>query len=197
MLAVSLASFADYQQRRAWTWEHMALTRARSLYGSAEGRAALQRVIDDTLRMERDPTKVTADAAAMRAEIAAHKAAKGPFDIKLGDGGLVDLEFAVHTLQLRHRIGLRPRLEEALAELAGAGLVPTDIDTALRLLTRMLVTLRLVSPDSAEPPAASRDLVARACGLPDWKALLAAHADARHSIAELWRGVASLETGTC
>jgi len=191
LIAVSLPSFADYQRERAWTWEHMALTRARPLYGSPKGRAALQEVILETLRLPRDPAKVTADAAAMRAEMSAHKPAKGPFDIKLGEGGLVDLEFAVHTLQLRHRVGLHARLEEALADLAAAGLVSAEIDPALRLLTRILVIFRLVSPSSAEPPTASRALVARACGLADWDALLAAHDEARQRVLTLWRQVAA------
>jgi glutamate-ammonia-ligase adenylyltransferase len=193
LLAISLPSFAEYQQERAWTWEHMALTRARPVYGSPEARASLARIVEATLAMPRDPMKVTADAAKMRADIAASKPPGGPFDIKLGDGGLVDLEFAVHTLQLRHRVGLSPRLEEALAALAAEGLVSDGIDPALRLLTRMLVTFRLVSPSSAEPPPASRGLVAKACGAADWAALLAAHDEARQRVFELWREVASFE----
>jgi glutamate-ammonia-ligase adenylyltransferase len=194
LIAVSLPSFIDYQRERAWTWEHMALTRARPLYGSAEGRAALQRAVDETLRLPRDPAKVTADAVKMRSEMRAHKPPSGSFDIKLGDGGLVDLEFAVQTLQLRHRIGLHPRLEDALADLNAAGLAPAEIDPALRLLTRMLVIFRLVSPSSAEPPEASRELVARACGMADWDTLLAAHDAARQRVHALWRDVAATET---
>jgi glutamate-ammonia-ligase adenylyltransferase len=57
----------------------------------------------------------------------------------------------------------------------------------------MLVTLRLVSPESSEPAVASRDLVAHACGLPDWQSLLAAYDDARQTIGLLWREVASSE----
>jgi glutamate-ammonia-ligase adenylyltransferase len=125
----------------------------------------------------------------MRADIARHKRPSGAFDIKLGPGGLVDLEFAVHTLQLRHGIGLDPHLEVALAALHEAGLVGADIDPALRLLTSILVMFRLVSPDSAEPPEATRPLVARACGLPDWNALLAAHDAARQRVSALWAQV--------
>ena len=75
--------------------------------------------------------------------------------------------------------------------LVGETLIPPDIVPAHRLLTRMLVTLRLVSPTSAEPPAPSRPLVARACGMEDWDSLLAAHDAARHRIFELWRDVAA------
>jgi glutamate-ammonia-ligase adenylyltransferase len=186
MLAVSLEGFERYQREQAWTWEHMALLRARPLYGSEAGRAALQAVIGETLRRPRDPAAVTADAVRMRRDIARHKPPSGPFDIKRGPGGLIDLEFAVHTLQLRHGIGLHPHLEVAIAELREAGLVPDDTDPHLRLLTRMLVMFRLVSPTSAEPPEATRPLVAEACGLAGWEALLEAHGKARQRVARLW-----------
>jgi glutamate-ammonia-ligase adenylyltransferase len=169
----------------------MALTRARPVFGSEEGRTSLQRVLDGALLMPRDPAKLIADAARMRADMAAHKPANGPFDIKLGDGGLVDLEFAVHTLQLRYRVGLVPQLGRALDLLIAEGLLPASIADAHRLLTRMLVTLRLVSPTSAEPPPASRPLVARACGVADWDSLLAAHDAARHRVFQTWRDVAA------
>jgi len=195
MLAVSVESFERYQSEHAWTWEHMALLRARPLFGSEEARTELGRIIDTVLRQPRDPARLTADAVRMRADIARHKPPAGPLDIKHGPGGLIDLEFAVHTLQLRHRLGLFPRLEVALAELAEAGLVSSGIDPALRLLTRMLVMFRLVSPSTAEPPEATRPLVSRACGLADWDELLAAHDQARQRIKELWRGVSTGEGG--
>jgi [glutamine synthetase] adenylyltransferase / [glutamine synthetase]-adenylyl-L-tyrosine phosphorylase len=191
MLAVSLDSFERYQSEQAWTWEHMALTRARPLYGSPEGKAALQRVIDATLGQARDPAALVADAVRMRSDMIAHRRPAGPFDLKLGPGGLVDLEFAVHVLQLKHRIGLHPHLEVALAALEKAGLVSAEIDPALRLLTRMLVVFRLVSPASTEPPRATLSLVAAACGHADWNALLAAHDAARQRVGELWRTVAA------
>jgi glutamate-ammonia-ligase adenylyltransferase len=189
MLAVTVDTFRHYQEAQAWTWEHMALLRARPIFGSAKARAELGDAIRSVLERPRDPAKLTADAVQMRADIARHKPPRGPLDIKHGPGGLIDLEFAVHVLQLRHRLGLQPRLEVALAELEAAGFVTADIDPALRLLTRMLVMIRLVSPNAEEPPAATRPLVARACGLPDWDELLAAHAQARQRIRELWRSV--------
>ena len=186
LLAISLESFADYQRTKAWTFEHMALTRARPVYGSEADKAALAAIVGEVLRIERDPARVAADAERMRLEIARHKQPRGPFDIKLGPGGLVDLEFAIHTLQLSHRIGLVPRLPAAIAALIEAGLAPPELAGAHRLLVHMLITLRLVSPDSAEPPAASRVLVARACGTASWEELLAAHAEARQIVRDLW-----------
>ncbi|HEX9933193.1 MAG TPA: glutamine-synthetase adenylyltransferase, partial [Allosphingosinicella sp.] len=189
LLAISIESFERYQKEQAWTWEHMALTRARPVYGSATARAALRETILGALRKSRDPQALVADAVKMRADIALHKPASGPLDVKLVSGGLVDLEFAVHTLQLRHGIGLDPHLEVALAELAGAGLVSEEIDPALRLLTRMLVMFRLVAPGSEPPPPATRPLVAEACGRADWDALLAAADEARQRVSALWREV--------
>jgi glutamate-ammonia-ligase adenylyltransferase len=191
MLSVSLETFERYQKEQAWTWEHMALLRARPVYGPAEAREALRAIVEETLRRPRDDSALTAEAVRMRSEIASHKPPRGPLDVKLGPGGLVDLEFAVHTLQLRHCIGLDPHLEVALSQLQAAGLVPPEIDPALRLFTAMLVMFRLVSPTTAEPPEATRPLVARACGHEDWNALLAAHDEARQRVAELWLQVAS------
>ena len=125
----------------------------------------------------------------MRADMARHKPPSGLLDIKLGAGGLVDLEFAVHTLQLVHGEGLDPRLEYAIAGLAGAGLIDAAFDADLRLLSRMLVVMRLVAPESNEPQEQSQALVATLCGYGDWDSLLAAHDEARQRIARLWQSV--------
>jgi glutamate-ammonia-ligase adenylyltransferase len=122
----------------------------------------------------------------MRADMEVHKKPAGPLDIKLGPGGLVDLEFAVHTLQLIHRLGFDPRLEVAIGALANAGLVDAMADPDLRLLSRILVTSRLVAPGGGVPDVESRALVAEVCGHADWDGLLAAHDAARQRIALLW-----------
>jgi len=189
MMAVRLDAFLAYQQAEAWTWEHMALLRARPVHGSEAGRAKLGAAIHMVLAAKHDAAKVRADAAAMRADMAKHKPPSGPLDIKLGEGGLVDLEFAVHVLQLAHGIGFDPRLEQAIAALVEAGHLDMQADTDLRLLSRILVTMRLVAPDGSVPPAESRPLVAEVCGYPDWDALLAAHDEARQRVAELWNRV--------
>ena len=186
MLAVRLDAFEAYQRDEAWTWEHMALLRARPLYGTDGGRAKLAATVARVLDRERDPAKVRADAAKMRADMATHKPPAGPLDIKLGEGGLVDLEFAVHTLQLIHRTGFDPRLEYAIAALADAGLIDRQADPDLRLLSRILVTSRLVAPGGGVPEVESRALVAEVCGHSDWASLLEAHDAARQRVATLW-----------
>jgi [glutamine synthetase] adenylyltransferase / [glutamine synthetase]-adenylyl-L-tyrosine phosphorylase len=183
-LVVSLDSFAQYQREEAWTWEHMALARARPIYGSAGARSAVARTIFDTLKRPHDPTQVRRDAAQMRADLIRHKPAKGLFDIKMGIGGLVDLEFAVHVHQLLSGVGHHPDLALAIDALASAGLIEPALSGAYRLLTRLIITLRLVSPSLDDVAPATRPLVARTCGAEHWPQLLAQLEAARQRISE-------------
>lgn len=185
MLVVSTEAFARYQREEAWTWEHMALLRARPVFGPDEARKRVAALVSEIIHQPRDPKKVIVDAVKMRDEITRYKRAAGPLDVKLGPGGLVDLEFAVHVLQLTRQQALDPHLELAVERLAADGLVDESIIDAQRLLTRMLVTLRLMAPD-LNPPAQSRELMAKACGDANWDELLAHHDEARQSITELW-----------
>ncbi len=188
-LVATVDSFARYQREAAWTWEHMALARARLVYGSPAACSSLTGIIEKTLRQPRDRAVLVADVIKMRGDIATHKIPAGPFDVKLGAGGLVDLEFAVHFAQLAHGIGLSPDLRVAIAELAAAGLVEPMLGDANDLLTRLLVTMRLVSPELGEPVAASQSLVARACGADDWPDLLARLDAARQCVSRHWNAV--------
>jgi glutamate-ammonia-ligase adenylyltransferase len=196
LLAVTIESFADYQRESAWTWEHMALTRARPVFGSEGARGRVQAVIDEVLNRPRDTVQLLKDVVSMRTDMARHKPPAGPLDAKMIEGGLVDLEFCVHAIQLEHRTGFDPRLGPAIAALVAAGLLPDAFRKAHDVLARMLVSLRLVAPDALEPPAPARALVARACGFEDWDALLEGYAAARQSVREIWaRIVAHSEEG--
>lgn len=188
-LAVSLDSFARYQREQAWTWEHMALTRARPVFGSAEAREALARIVCEVLETPRDPDKLRADVLAMRAEIAAHKPPSGPLDAKLLRGALVDCEFIVHFLQLRKRTALRPRLGEAIRELVTAGWLSERFAAARALQGRLLVAARLLAPDGRHPSDPAQAVLARACQRPNYAALLQAFAEARHGVAATWAEV--------
>ncbi|QUT06582.1 bifunctional [glutamine synthetase] adenylyltransferase/[glutamine synthetase]-adenylyl-L-tyrosine phosphorylase [Sphingobium phenoxybenzoativorans] len=191
LLAVSFDSFARYQKEEAWAWEHLALTRARPVFGPEEARRKLEGIIADVLHMPRDIDRLTREAVKMRGDIAKHKPPAGPLDAKLAEGGLVDLEFLTHVTQFRHDMGFVPQLGKALQLLADAGHLPADLLPAHDLITRFLIVSRLVSPKSTEPPAASQALVARACGEEDWQALLASYDAARQSIAARWGDIAT------
>ncbi|MDE8653779.1 bifunctional [glutamine synthetase] adenylyltransferase/[glutamine synthetase]-adenylyl-L-tyrosine phosphorylase [Novosphingobium album (ex Liu et al. 2023)] len=184
--AASFESFARYQHEQAWTWEHMALCRARPLYGSGPACQALQAIVCDVLRAPRDAARLRADVLEMRATMAAHKAPKGPLDVKLARGGLVDLEFLVHYTQLRTGEGLFADLRRAAATLAERGLLPLALVAAHEELARFLVAARLLAPDGAEPPPGPRAALAKACGYGDWNAVLAGLAAARKTVAQAW-----------
>ncbi|WP_375250207.1 bifunctional [glutamine synthetase] adenylyltransferase/[glutamine synthetase]-adenylyl-L-tyrosine phosphorylase [Sphingomonas sp.] len=187
-MVVTVDSFARYQREEAWTWEHMALTRARPVFGSAAACAQVRGIIAAVLGGERVVHDIAADARAMREEMARHKPAQGPLDAKLLPGGLVDLEFAIHVTQLTRRIGFDPDLGRAIDALAAAGAVSPEVRAAHDLLTRLLVTLRLVAPDAQEPAAmASCALIARALRLPDWPAVLATLTRMRETVTACWQ----------
>jgi len=195
MLAVSAEAFDSYQRNDAWTFEHMALARARTIFASANMRQEIDGSIAAILASERDPAKVIADAGAMRSEMARYKPAQGRFDIKRGDGGLIDLEFAVHVRQLISGQGLRPGLGAAVDELVDAGALGEAFADHQRLFARLLVTLRLVAPDGGDPPLASRVLVAKACRMSSWDDLVYAHDRARNAVSKLWRATLAGGTG--
>jgi len=192
-LVASLDAFTRYQREEAWTWEHMALTRARPVFGSGEARVKLAGIITDVLATPRDTTILLADIAKMRADMAAHKPPASDLDVKLVDGGLVDCEFAIHATQLVHRTGFDPRLNVALRRLVDAGLAPPGVHGAMDLMGRMLVTLRLMAPGGTPPSAESAARVAQVCGYGDdvggWHALLPAYADARQEVGGWWRAI--------
>ena len=188
-LVVTLDSFERYQREEAWTWEHMALLRARPVYGSDGAKADVQQVIDALLAIPRDPVKLAHDAADMRTKMATHKPPKGALDIKGGPGGLVDLEFAMQVTQLASGRCHDPNIGSALACLKVEGLAPPEICDAHALLGRMLVMLRLTAPEGEPATAAARQLVASQCGEPGWPQLLAAHDAARQEIANWWASI--------
>lgn len=139
LLAVSLDSFVRYQTEEAEAWEHMALTRARVVAGPAgEAQTAIAAILNRP-----PPAKLAAQVLAMRADIARAKPGGGKWDVKLSPGGLVDLEFIVHFMQLRDRAAVTPDLGAAIRALR------PDLADAHDLLTRTLVTLRLVGANPA------------------------------------------------
>ena len=185
-IAVSLEAFEKYQHENAWTWEHMALTRARPVFGSQPSREKVQAIIDRVLIAEREPETLREDVLKMRSDMAEHKSPKGPLDTKLLRGGLVDCEFLVHHAQLHHRTGFHPDLHAAIASLTEQGLLPETIAPAHAFMTRMLIATRLLAPDGDIPPPAAQRALAKACQCDDCAALLKTFTESRTAIAAAW-----------
>jgi [glutamine synthetase] adenylyltransferase / [glutamine synthetase]-adenylyl-L-tyrosine phosphorylase len=99
-IAVSLRSFQHYHEWDAWTWERMALTRARVVAGPAGLRKRVNQAIEAAIRRHQEPEQIRANATAMRGRMARELRPHGPWDVKLRAGGLIDIEFIAQTLQL-------------------------------------------------------------------------------------------------
>jgi glutamate-ammonia-ligase adenylyltransferase len=181
-VAVSLAAFDAYYAEAAETWEYLALTRARVVWATSEAFAVrIADAIEAKLRVPRDARRTADDVLAMRELVAAEKPAAGFWDLKLNEGGLVDIEFAAQFLQLAHAAAggpLRQNTAEALETLRardlGGAEAMTDLATAWRLQQDLSQVIRLALADDAEPetqPKALRALLARAAGLRDYRSL--------------------------
>ncbi len=103
MLVTSIAAFADYQRKEAWTWEHQALLHARAVAGAPELRAAFERERLEVLRsaVRRDTLRedVRAMRERMRRELS--RATGGEIDLKQDPGGIADVEFLAQYWALR------------------------------------------------------------------------------------------------
>ncbi len=187
LLAVSIDSFASYQRDTAWTWEHMALTRARLVFGHGH-KDAMEAVITNALNRPRDSDSLRQDIMSMRADMDKAHPGEGPLDVKRGRGGLIDLEFLIHHMQLRHGTAFITDLRAALVALAGKDLMPSGLIPAHDLLARYLTASRLMDGVSdAKGNATTRALLAQICKMETWAALKAAILDARKTIAAEWK----------
>jgi glutamate-ammonia-ligase adenylyltransferase len=158
-VAVSLASFERYHAENAWTWERMALTRARPVAGPAALRRRIAAAIRAALTRPGAGRAALRDAAAMRARMLRDLPPEGPWDVKLMPGGLVEVEFVAQALQLTHAAArpslLAPTTRHVLAALGRAQLLPAQEAAALiradRLWRTILGLIRLTVGRWREP----------------------------------------------
>ncbi|MBL9053710.1 MAG: glutamine-synthetase adenylyltransferase, partial [Tabrizicola sp.] len=99
-VATSLESFRTYQEHEAWTWEHLALTRARVLAGEASLGAEVEALRREVIAVKGQGARVRADVAEMRGRLQAAKPALGAWDAKNGPGRIMDIELAAQTVAL-------------------------------------------------------------------------------------------------
>jgi glutamate-ammonia-ligase adenylyltransferase len=99
-VATSLGAFRDYQRTEAWTWEHLALTRARPVAGDMDLAAEVEDFRCDLLSEPQDVAKVLVDVKDMRARLAEAKPATSVWEPKRGGGRLQDIELLAQTAAL-------------------------------------------------------------------------------------------------
>ncbi len=178
-VATGLQSFMTYQETEAWTWEHLALTRARVLAGEPSLAGEVEAFRRDLLPRKGQGAKVLADVAAMRERLQAAKPADGSWEAKNGPGRITDIELAAQTIALL--CGGADRSVEAQIA-AGAGRVLPDSDataliTAYRLLWQLHSGARLLTdraPDLGQLGEGGRAFLLRETGARGEKALAAA-----------------------
>ncbi|HTC83233.1 MAG TPA: hypothetical protein VK683_02720, partial [Rhizomicrobium sp.] len=192
-VAVSLKSFSEYHARESWTWEHLALTRARLVAGPPALAAKVAGEIRKRLTQLRQAGAIIADARDMRARMAETFPGRNSWDLKHAPGGLVDIEFIAQTLQLIHAAA-RPDILDtntimALEKLRDAGLLAvSDADILIasaRLQDALTQVLRIALDQTLEIEEAT----------PGLKALLARAAEAG-SFAQAQAQLADMQMAT-
>jgi glutamate-ammonia-ligase adenylyltransferase len=201
-VSVRLETFAEYHTTASsWTWERLALTRARAVSGPPALRASVEAAIRAALTRTVDAATIIADARAMREKLASQFPGRDKWDIKFAPGGLVDIEFIAQALQLVHAPAHPDVLSQgtigALQNLARAGMFGSDyaqalIDAALtqQSLTQVL-RIAVEGPFKAEGASQGlKDLLARAGDAPNFEALerqlISAQANARAVFANVF-----------
>jgi glutamate-ammonia-ligase adenylyltransferase len=181
-VASRLDSFADYQEREAWTWEHMALTRARVISSSPDFRARIEAIIRSVLTRRRDRASTAGDVADMRRAVALEKGEKDVWDLKYAAGGTLDIDFIAQYLQLVHAADKPDILDvstlQVLDNAAKLGVLPQSaaevLRSAARLYHDLTQILRLCVTEKFKPETAGEDLLrvmARAGDAPDFSSL--------------------------
>jgi [glutamine synthetase] adenylyltransferase / [glutamine synthetase]-adenylyl-L-tyrosine phosphorylase len=168
-VATRFDGFGDYQREQAWTWEHMALTRARAIAGDAALADRAETTIADVLRRPRDRKLIARDVVDMRQRLV-KKAGSGNddlWDLKMVRGGLLDIEFIAQYLQLIHAAKapevLHPNTCKALSNLARAKFLSRrdadDLIAASGLYRDLMALFRVAVVGEFDPPAAPRGTV--------------------------------------
>ncbi|MDC9823854.1 bifunctional [glutamine synthetase] adenylyltransferase/[glutamine synthetase]-adenylyl-L-tyrosine phosphorylase [Devosia sp. ZB163] len=178
-LATSLKGFVQYHHESAWTWEHLALTRARVIYADGELGYEVDAAVAEILSRPRDVGKTIDDVVSMRTLMAKERPPRHQFDLKLAAGGLVDLEFIAQSAQLvAGDTVAAPQATTGLVlrRLGETGLVPEGIRLA-EILGLYSTVLQVMSAALADPfqdqgwTPAFRELLAQRTNTPNFERL--------------------------
>jgi glutamate-ammonia-ligase adenylyltransferase len=175
-VATHIDAFRKYQRAEAWTWEHMALTRARPVAGDVAFFAEIEQDVTEILDLPRHTAKIAKDVTEMRAMIEAEKPPRDAWDLKLVAGGIIDLEFIAQFAVLTGNVNgavIAQSTAEVLAKLKPDFADPATTDAlveAAQLYTGVTQIIRLCLSGDVKredfPPGLG-DLLCRACDLPD------------------------------
>jgi glutamate-ammonia-ligase adenylyltransferase len=196
-LATSFPGFVNYHEENAWTWEHLALSRARVAVADGGFGGDIAEAISAILARPRDAAKTIDDVVAMRALMGKERPPRHAFDLKLQPGGLVDLEFIAQSAQLvaGKQIALpQATVPRVLARLGVLGLLP-EADSLIethRTYTTILQTMSAALNDPFKDEGwtiAFRELLAQLTNTPSFERLTADVSEMRAEVsaaADAW-----------
>lgn len=187
-VAVSLSAFARYHAEESWTWERLALTRAKVLAATPGFKKKVDQAILTALRRKAPAAEILRDTAAMRTRLLTERPPRAPFDVKHLPGGMLALGFIAEALMLiygQDNPGLfRQNTASAILALADAQYL--DSETAQRLIAagrlwRVIQGINRItglSENATAPQQAMLAALLRATGYVDANALHAAMTEA-------------------
>jgi glutamate-ammonia-ligase adenylyltransferase len=194
-----------YYQSFGRSWERNALLKARPCAGDLEVGEQLLKLLEPFVWRGSLDLAVLSEVQAMKARIDARAGAEGKEDLKLGKGGIREVEFFVSALQLlhggRHREVRERAVLPALDRLLFAGVVQAkDRDVladAYLFLRRAEHRVQMVDGRQTHrmPPPGERRLLARAMGYDAEPAFEAALAHHRERVAALFAGLLGTGAG--
>ncbi|WP_417318162.1 bifunctional [glutamine synthetase] adenylyltransferase/[glutamine synthetase]-adenylyl-L-tyrosine phosphorylase [Emcibacter sp.] len=148
-IAVNLETFCEYQEGKAWTWEHMALTRARVIACDRELGDKVNAAIHNILtHRNRDQDNLLFEVAKMRSRMRKEFDTDNVWAVKHTQGGLVDIEFICQYLLLS-RATEKPEILDTnilnfLKKASGAGIIDDEKAEILSRATEMMQTIQLL-----------------------------------------------------
>ena len=181
-IATEAAAFRRYHEQDAWTWEHMALTRARPVAGDRELCATVMEGIRAVLCAPRDADTLLADVASMRERVDKERKTENRWRLKHVRGGVLDLEFIAQYYLLRHAARhpsiLVQSTPSAFRRLGEAGILDSDdaaeLADGVAFLQRLQGLLRLTvghNRDVERFTPGVRETLARAMAMEDFSSL--------------------------
>ncbi|QHQ34496.1 bifunctional [glutamine synthetase] adenylyltransferase/[glutamine synthetase]-adenylyl-L-tyrosine phosphorylase [Algicella marina] len=179
-VATGLASFTKYQQEEAWTWEHLALTRARvvAVAGEPALRARIETAVREGLCAARPRDEVMADMRDMRRRLLEAKGSGSIWDVKTGPGRLLDMDLYLQAGALTEQLVESHAPRDMLSALADRGyLTPADartLSTAYRAFSTVQHLARVAvegTLDRDKMGTGAAEVLCRALGVADIEAL--------------------------
>jgi [glutamine synthetase] adenylyltransferase / [glutamine synthetase]-adenylyl-L-tyrosine phosphorylase len=202
VLAHTLDAYAGYYAKRALLWERQAMVKARFIAGDAALGRQFQQFVDRAVYGRPLTDAELAEIARMRDRVEHERGdqTQPELNLKTGAGGIIEVEFIVQALQLRHGAAhpsvRRPHTLEALAELAAIGALAPEEAHHLRedymVQRRVELVLRRVQNSSVSTlPASAGEMEIIACrlGAPSLEEFWKLYRTARQRIRAIYQRV--------